>query len=60
MYYIVLWYVINLEGELQLIVKSLRINNQIRVANVRVVGEKGEQLGVMPTLQAWKLPARQW
>jgi translation initiation factor IF-3 len=33
----------------------LRINNQIRVANVRVVGEKGEQLGVMPTLQALEI-----
>ncbi len=32
--------------------KSYRINNQIRVAEVRVLGVNGEQLGVMATPQA--------
>jgi len=34
------------------IVKSLRINQGILAREVRLVGEKGEQLGVMPVLQA--------
>ncbi len=34
------------------IVKKLRINGEIRAGEVRLVGEKGEQLGVMPLLQA--------
>jgi len=55
MYYIVLWYVIFRRG-ITVIVKSLRINNQIRVANVRVVGEK-RAMGVMPTLQALEIAA---
>jgi len=32
----------------------LRINNRIRVREVRVIGENGEQLGVMQTLDALK------
>jgi translation initiation factor IF-3 len=32
--------------------KDLRINEMIRVPNVRVVDEDGSQLGVMPTFQA--------
>jgi len=34
------------------IVKKLRVNEQIRAAEVRLVGEKGEQLGIMPLGQA--------
>jgi len=34
------------------IVKELRINERIRAKEVRLVGEKGEQLGVMPLYQA--------
>ena len=32
----------------------MRINNRIRVREVRVIGENGEQLGVMQTLDALK------
>lgn len=34
------------------IVKELRVNQMIRGKEVRLVGEKGEQLGVMPLYQA--------
>ncbi|MFC1862299.1 translation initiation factor IF-3, partial [Chloroflexota bacterium] len=34
------------------IVKKLRINEEIRAKEVRLVGGKGEQLGVMPLYQA--------
>lgn len=34
------------------IVKNLRVNEGIRASEVRLVGEKGEQLGVMPLNQA--------
>jgi len=34
------------------IIKRLRINNMIRAQEVRLVGEKGEQLGIMPLSQA--------
>ncbi len=34
------------------IVKQLRVNEQIRAKEVRLVGEKGEQLGVMEIIQA--------
>jgi len=34
------------------IVKSLRVNQGITAREVRLVGEKGEQLGVMPLIQA--------
>ena len=34
------------------IVKNLRVNEGIRASEVRLVGEKGEQLGVMPLSQA--------
>ena len=33
----------------------LRINHRIRVPEVRVIGEEGEQLGVMPTHEALRL-----
>ena len=34
------------------IVKELRVNQRIRAKEVRVVGDKGEQLGIMPFSQA--------
>jgi len=34
------------------IIKQLRVNERIRAQEVRLVGEKGEQLGVMPLSQA--------
>ncbi len=37
------------------IVKKLRVNEEIRAREVRLVGEKGEQLGVMPLLQALEM-----
>jgi translation initiation factor IF-3 len=39
-------------GEETSLSKDLRINEMIRVPNVRVVDEDGSQLGVMPTYQA--------
>jgi translation initiation factor IF-3 len=35
--------------------KDLRINEQIRVREVRLIDEKGEQRGIVPTLEAIKL-----
>lgn len=37
---------------MQDIVKKLRVNAEIRTKEVRLVGDKGEQLGVMPLYQA--------
>ena len=37
------------------IVKELRINDKIRAREVRVIGEKGEQLGVIPLSQALQM-----
>ena len=34
------------------IIKELRVNERIKAREVRLVGEKGEQLGVMPLYQA--------
>ncbi len=34
------------------IIKKLRVNENIRAKEVRLVGEKGEQLGIMPLKQA--------
>ena len=34
------------------IIKKLRVNERIRASEVRLVGEKGEQLGIMPLNQA--------
>jgi translation initiation factor IF-3 len=34
------------------IIKKLRVNEEIRAREVRLVGEKGEQLGTMPLYQA--------
>jgi len=41
-----------LEEVNQDIIKKLRINQMIRAQEVRLVGEKGEQLGIMPLSQA--------
>ena len=35
--------------------RDLRVNEQIRVREIRLIGEEGEQLGVMPTLEAMRL-----
>ncbi|MCX7775532.1 MAG: translation initiation factor IF-3 [Rectinemataceae bacterium] len=35
--------------------KDLRINEQIRVREVRLIDEKGEQRGIVPTLEALKI-----
>ncbi|MFC1988430.1 translation initiation factor IF-3 [Chloroflexota bacterium] len=40
-------------------VKKLRINMEIRAKEVRLVGEKGEQLGVMPLFQAREVAKNQ-
>jgi len=37
------------------IVKEYRLNERIRVRDVRVIDEKGEQLGVLPTIQALQI-----
>ena len=34
--------------------KELRINNRIRISEVRLIDEKGEQLGVVPTAEAMR------
>ena len=34
------------------IIKNLRVNERIRAKEIRLVGEKGEQLGIMPLSQA--------
>ena len=39
-------------GGSQLIARKLRINEEIRAREVRLVGEEGEQLGTMPLYQA--------
>ena len=40
------------KGEGQQIIKKLRVNEEIRAREVRLVGENGEQLGTMPLYQA--------
>jgi len=35
--------------------RDFRVNERIRVREVRLIGEDGEQLGIMPTLQALEL-----
>ena len=37
------------------IIKQLRVNERIRTREVRLVGEKGEQLGIMPLFEAREL-----
>jgi translation initiation factor IF-3 len=41
------------------ITKSVNVNNEIRAANVRVIGEKGDQLGILPIQQALSLAREQ-
>ena len=41
------------------IVKKLRINAEIKAKEVRLVGEKGEQLGIMPLYQAREVARNQ-
>lgn len=41
------------------IIKKLRVNREIRAREVRLVGEKGEQLGIMPIDQARETARRQ-
>ena len=38
-------------------VKGLRINDQIRVREVRLIGVNGEQAGIVPTIEAVKMAA---
>jgi translation initiation factor IF-3 len=40
------------KGDTQQIIKKLRVNEEIRAREVRLVGENGEQLGTMPLYQA--------
>ncbi len=42
------------------IIKQLRINQMIRAQEVRLVGEKGEQLGVMPLSQAQEIARKHY
>lgn len=51
--------IVRLRGVSSNIVKKLRINEQIRVTEVRLVGEKGEQLGIMPLTQARETARKQ-
>ncbi len=37
------------------IIKQLRVNERIKTREVRLVGEKGEQLGIMPMYQALEM-----
>ena len=46
-------------GGKQDIVKPLRVNQGIRAREIRLVGEKGEQLGIMPIGQALEMARRQ-
>jgi len=46
-------------GGKQGIAKNLRVNEAIKTREVRLVGEKGEQLGVMPQYQALEVARKQ-
>ncbi|MBO7174283.1 MAG: translation initiation factor IF-3, partial [Spirochaetaceae bacterium] len=35
--------------------KGLRINEQIRVREVRLIDDKGDQKGIVPTIEALKM-----
>ena len=41
------------------IIKQLRVNDRIIAREVRLVGEKGEQLGIMPLVQAREVAKKQ-
>lgn len=40
------------------IIKELRVNERIKTKEVRLVGEKGEQLGIMPLYQAREIASK--
>ena len=40
------------------IIKRLRVNERIIAKEIRLVGEKGEQLGIMPLSQALEVARR--
>ena len=42
------------------IIKKLRVNQMIRAQEVRLVGEKGEQLGIMPVSQAQEIARKHY
>jgi translation initiation factor IF-3 len=44
---------------MQQIVKELPVNEKIRVKEVRLVGDNGEQLGIMPVVQALEIARKQ-
>lgn len=54
-----LWYITDWENQnrkrYQPISKDLRINERIRAREVRVIGENGEQFGVLPVYEAMRL-----
>ncbi len=41
------------------IVRTQRVNREIRAKEVRLVGDKGEQLGIMPLVEAWEVAKNQ-
>ena len=41
------------------IIKQLRVNDRIAAKEVRLVGDKGEQLGIMPVIQAREMARKQ-
>jgi len=45
----------HLKGVGKDIIKQLRVNERIKTREVRLVGEKGEQLGIMPMYQALEI-----
>jgi len=53
------WYITDWENQIrkryQPISKDLRINERIRAREVRVIGENGEQFGVLPVYEAMRL-----
>ncbi|GAC1534194.1 MAG: translation initiation factor IF-3 [Herpetosiphon sp.] len=44
-----------MRGETTIRDQKARVNRRIRVPQVRVIGEEGEQLGIMPTFQALEM-----
>ncbi len=47
------------QGETAIRDQKARINRRIRVPQIRLIGEEGEQLGIMPTFQAQELAEEQ-
>jgi len=52
MYVILSFALFVVKGDTEQIIKKLRVNEEIRAREVRLVGENGEQLGTMPLYQA--------